>query len=216
MAWTIVHGGGDLLKWNGLEGDLISLPYLMGPNGECSIGEASMGLCLVDSLTIGMQEAFDACHGEERTLVDGRWAFLLYSQRHTNPGVFNRRERRAMRTLSGFELCVVESRSGVVRHSAYVHDFAHGGGWSRLPYMPTDAIGAREFLRNRDAPEHGRRPSLLHWVRDHCRKRRKDDPDASVEVRQHLRGQRTCEYNGLQVRVSESVSDAIRNERRRP
>lgn len=89
------------------------------------------------------------------------------------------------------------------------------GLWFRIP---TDCVGAREFLRERDKPVGGgRRASLLHWVRAHARKQRADDATMH-DVQAYLRGSRICEWNGclVQVRESEWEREDLANRDRRP
>ena len=69
--------------------------------------------------------------------------------------------------------------------------------------FPTDAVGIRELLKDRDRPDSGRRSPLLHWVRSHVRKNR-SDPSVTHEVRRSLRGARIVDWHGFIVEVRES------------
>ena len=81
--------------------------------------------------------------------------------------------------------------------------------------LPTDARGARAMFRPRDVPDGAtRRPAPRHWVAEH-RRRRLDDPEAEVEVREHRRGATTFEWSGLRGAILPSPSDLRRAEARR-
>lgn len=64
----------------------------------------------------------------------------------------------------------------------------------------TDAAGAREMFKMRDVPAgKTRRSALLHWVAEHWRRR-----DASSDphlVRQHLRGTRVFQQDGMECSI---------------
>lgn len=75
----------------------------------------------------------------------------------------------------------------------------------------TDPEGVRALARMRDIPPgKQRRTALVHWVREHWRKKR--DPSASdlSSVREHLRGASEFTWNGLRGRIVPSVSDQER------
>jgi hypothetical protein len=77
--------------------------------------------------------------------------------------------------------------------------------------LRTDAIGAREIvnvLRAADSSA-GRRKSIVHWVSEHMRKRRRLDPSAAVQVAAHLRGVSGLNAGRYHVRVWPATS-AIR------
>lgn len=81
------------------------------------------------------------------------------------------------------------------------------GGFSHVR-IPTDPAGVLDFFRNRDAFPGERRRALLHWVKAHSRRARRDgDPN---EVRAHLRGARSFSWNGYQVAIEESSYDRDR------
>lgn len=71
--------------------------------------------------------------------------------------------------------------------------------------IPTDAVGVLEMLKDREKKSGARRLPLLHWVREHARKNRSSD-DAHL-VREHIRGQRRCEWRGYLVEIRESESE---------
>lgn len=75
----------------------------------------------------------------------------------------------------------------------------------------TDPIGVRELLRMRDVSEgRNRREALLHWVKEHWRKNRKDEA-IEHQVRQHLRGQEKCQWFGLECQIIPSKIDAAKD-----
>jgi hypothetical protein len=77
----------------------------------------------------------------------------------------------------------------------------------------TDPLGAREVFRLRDLPEgKARRTALRHWVRDHWRKKKRDDPESLVFVQEHLRGATLFTWNGLLCKVTPARYDLERLE----
>ena len=80
--------------------------------------------------------------------------------------------------------------------------------------LQTDAIGARAFV-NMLRKEHcqaGRRSALVHWVREHMRRRRADDRESTVLVNAHLRGQASVSMGAREARIWPS-SNAIERAR---
>lgn len=74
--------------------------------------------------------------------------------------------------------------------------------------IPTDPTGIRELFRLREVPEgRERRAALKHWVSAHWRKKR-DNPEDKVYVRQHLRGAETFDWLGLECTIYPS-QDAL-------
>lgn len=72
--------------------------------------------------------------------------------------------------------------------------------------------GAIECFRLRDIPNgKSRRAALLHWVNAHWRRSLSaaDEQSAVVEVRKHLRGQRSFSWNGLRCEIVPSPADEI-------
>lgn len=68
----------------------------------------------------------------------------------------------------------------------------------------TDPTGAREAFRLRDVPPgKKRRAALRNWVSSHMRKKR-NDPGAETEVRKHLRGATSFNWNGLKCTITPS------------
>lgn len=77
--------------------------------------------------------------------------------------------------------------------------------------LDTDAEGARAFLSLRDKGPTGRRDPLVHWVRQHYRRRRRASDEVSLSlVREHLRGKVMCAFGGLTCRVWPSRLDIER------
>jgi len=81
--------------------------------------------------------------------------------------------------------------------------------------LSTDAVGARMFtnMLRREHTGAGRRRALVHWVREHMRRRRADDVEASVLVNAHLRGQATVDMGLRHARIwpSKNAVDSARN-----
>lgn len=66
----------------------------------------------------------------------------------------------------------------------------------------SDPHGAREIFRLRDLPPgRERRAALRNWVSAHTRRKR-DDEDAKVWVKKHLRGITDFTWNGLRCRIN--------------
>ena len=75
----------------------------------------------------------------------------------------------------------------------------------------TSAEGVLDLLRNRDKPILGRRPALLHWVRDHVRTRTTETGEQVLsKVREHIRGGLQCQWRGMHVHIHPSKSDLTR------
>jgi hypothetical protein len=74
--------------------------------------------------------------------------------------------------------------------------------------VPTDPTGIRELFRKRESAG-GRRAPLVHWVADHYRKSRKDDEDARIFVRQHLRGKTRFEWGKYVVQVAIPTDETV-------
>ena len=77
--------------------------------------------------------------------------------------------------------------------------------------LPTDVVGADSLLRLRDVAESGRRKALVHWVRSHLRRRRRED--GTSLVREHLRGALTARVGHLHARIWPSTFDLERARR---
>lgn len=69
--------------------------------------------------------------------------------------------------------------------------------------LSTDAIGARAFVTmlGRERTAKGRRAALVHWVREHMRRRRRDDSAPTVKVRAHTRGVETVSAGRYHARI---------------
>lgn len=67
------------------------------------------------------------------------------------------------------------------------------------------AEGALALFNDRDKPEEGRRPALLHWVRRHWRKT--SDVATARAVRKHLRGITQVSWRGMDVSIIPSEFD---------
>jgi hypothetical protein len=109
------------------------------------------------------------------------------------------------------------TREGMLFHLLYAANraFCRRYEWSVLlsqdgaPAISfqTDPIGAREAFRLRDIPNGAsRRAALLHWVKEHWRKKRSDSAE-ETRVRAHLRGQEEFVWNGLHCRIKASQYD---------
>ena len=74
--------------------------------------------------------------------------------------------------------------------------------------LPTDYTGAVDYVdrMRREVSTTGRRKALIHWVRDHFRRRRAGD-DPSILVRKHLRGEVAVSMTGHHVRIWPSKAD---------
>lgn len=76
--------------------------------------------------------------------------------------------------------------------------------------LHTDAVGARDLLRDRDLPDGStRRAALRHWVSAHSRRLRPtpDDPDHRAFVRAHMRGATQTTWGGIRAVVRPSIRD---------
>ena len=72
-----------------------------------------------------------------------------------------------------------------------------------LPYVGffTDPTGVLQFLKFREKPDgKNRRDAVIHWVSEHWRKNR-NDPDAEINVRRHIRGSEVHRWHGMDVRI---------------
>ena len=64
--------------------------------------------------------------------------------------------------------------------------------------MTTDPVGMKEIFRLRDVPPgKKRRAALRTWISEHWRRKARQDKEASVFVKQHLRGAQIFDWNGL-------------------
>jgi hypothetical protein len=75
----------------------------------------------------------------------------------------------------------------------------------------TDPVGIREIFRLRDIPPgRARRLALLHWVREHWRKRRDRSANDRTFVQKHLSGAWSYSWNGLQCQIEPSEEEVER------
>lgn len=90
------------------------------------------------------------------------------------------------------ELCLSRDRTGVA--------------------LSTDAVGAKEFIKEvcRESGAVGRsREAIVHWVREHMRRSRKEGADPHL-VRAHLRGKQVLRAGDYHVRIYPSRQDIDR------
>ena len=83
-------------------------------------------------------------------------------------------------------------------------------GWDGCPGVrfPTDPTGAKEIFRLRDIPDgKKRRTAILHWVKEHYRKKRGIDARENIKIREHLRGGNVFRWNGLTCKIQPSVEE---------
>lgn len=109
---------------------------------------------------------------------------------------------------------LVSLRLSLGIHFARDYDWCVHLGYAGCPTInfPTDPTGVLEVFRLRDLPEgKKRRDALLHWVREHWRRRR-SDPTAFAKVKEHLRGKTTFVWNGLQCLIKPAPFDLRRLE----
>lgn len=98
------------------------------------------------------------------------------------------------------------------RHFNWSVGFRVNGGPQLI--LDCSPVTVRDLLCLRDVPEgKKRRDALLHVVSRHCRRPAADElAEATIEVREHLRGSRTAEFGELQFEVRESEEDRERIE----
>jgi hypothetical protein len=73
--------------------------------------------------------------------------------------------------------------------------------------LPTDPSGIRAMFKDRDVPSGmPRRQALLHWVRAHFRRNRRD-PDDLAWIRKHLRGAWSFSWQGMSCVIHPSAYD---------
>jgi hypothetical protein len=112
----------------------------------------------------------------------------------------------------------VNSATGLLRVSAglalrrhYLWSVLLGEGDGPRARFVTDPAGVREVFRLRDIPPgRARRAALLHWVRNHWRRRRDVSANDMTWVREHLRGARTYSWNGLRCEIVPAPADEDR------
>lgn len=83
-----------------------------------------------------------------------------------------------------------------------------GAGNGTSVSIPLSLPQLREVLKDRDKPESGgRRPSLIHLVRQHQRKMEDGD---EIRIREHLRGKIECHWRGWDIVLRPSDYDSDR------
>ncbi len=106
-------------------------------------------------------------------------------------------ENELVNVQMAFSLCATE----------YL-DWTVAIGYEGVPSVvfTTDPLGVREIFRLRDLPPGKmRRAALLHWVRGHWRKRRKDPGEVKVE--EYMRGSQVFTWNGLRCEIRPSQEE---------
>lgn len=112
------------------------------------------------------------------------------------------------RTVDEQSLHAVQSLGGFMLRRRYYWSVLIGEGHGPRARFITDIAGMREVFRLRDIPPgRARRAALLHWVREHWRKRRLPGANDRHFVRQHLRGVWSYQWNGLHCQIEPSVED---------
>lgn len=160
------------------------------PDGEDAYG-ARMAVGWINQRWV---ECSDTGHSRERAATE--WREYLGEQIADYDA--------AARVCHGFALTRRYDHTAHIRRDGYGITF------------PIDYQAARELFRLREKPETAsRRSALRHWVRDHWRQKR-DDPDAEIYVRKHLRsGRFVFEWNGYECEFRQSRFDEDSNERLR-
>lgn len=98
--------------------------------------------------------------------------------------------------------------AGLALRRRYLWSVMLGEGDGPRARFMTDPIGVRESFRLRDIPPGKmRRAALLHWVREHWRKRREPTANDRSWVRQHLRGAWSYSWNGLRCTIEPAPAD---------
>jgi len=101
-----------------------------------------------------------------------------------------------------------------LRHRYNWNVFLGEGNSPRARFL-TDSTGVKEVFRLRDIPPgRKRRAALLHWVKEHWRKRRQDSELDKIMVREHMRGAEQYVWNGLRCEIVPSQEDLERAGRR--
>ena len=97
---------------------------------------------------------------------------------------------------------------GLMLRKRYLWSVLIGEGSGPRARLFTDVVGMREIFRLRDIPPgKARRAALLHWVREHWRKRRDPSANDRAWVKAHIRGVWSYQWNGLLCQIVPSESD---------
>lgn len=116
--------------------------------------------------------------------------------------------------------CYDEGLDGVVQIASSIQFNRHYEWHVALGYedgptltFPTTPTGSREVFRLRDIPNgKSRRSALQNWVTEHWRRPAPvDENDATILVREHLRGALKFTWNGLRCTITPSQYDVNRN-----
>jgi hypothetical protein len=105
--------------------------------------------------------------------------------------------------------CCIATMVGLKRRYEWGVEVGMRNGPSVI--FTTDPTGCRALFRDRERGESGRRDALKTWVTDHWRQLR-HDPDLETYVREHLRGNLTFEWRGLECRIHVPSFEIERNE----
>jgi hypothetical protein len=160
-------------------------PYLLFPTG------AVAAPCLLTGMRLD---------------VPGDWVMA------PNPGWFGDEQKDVEFMANVTERC--RMAAGLALRRRYLWSVLLGEGTGPRVRFITDPIGVREVFRLRDLPPgKQRRDALLHWVRQHWRKRRKAGADDLAAVREYLRGAVSYNWNGLRCQIEPSTYDAERARR---
>jgi hypothetical protein len=106
---------------------------------------------------------------------------------------------------------IAQLAGGLALRRHYLWSVMIGEGDGPRARFVTDPSGVREVFRLRDIPPgKARRAALLHWVRQHWRKRREESANDRSWVREHLRGATGYTWNGLHCCIQPAAADLAR------
>lgn len=195
-----------LKEWRGklmsMTPKMIEISFLVSePNGrqisvKLPYGLTKAGpLCLRTSISAGSPSGA----GDNTYAIHPTWFGGAKVQRDDDMGI-----DRLMRISAGIAL-----------RRQYLWSVLIGEGDGPRARFVTDAIGVREAFRFRDIPPgEARRKALLHWVRSHWRKRRYIGAADKSWIKEHLRGQWSYVWNGLQCHIEPSLDDMEKTARK--
>jgi hypothetical protein len=164
------------------------------PNGKAETIRTPYAI-LADGHVISPMRATGGGHGMNSPTanyqIDAAW--FGYRQGHTAGGD----DHRAIAMIGGMML-----------RKRYLWSVLIGEGKGPRARLFTDIVGMREIFRLRDIPPgKARRAALLHWVREHWRKRRDPTANDRAWVKAHIRGVWSYQWNGLLCQIVPSESD---------
>lgn len=117
-------------------------------------------------------------------------------------------ERSAQDQLGEDEKHVALMAAGMSLRRHYNWSVLLGEGKGPRARFITDVQGIKEVFRLRDLPAgRQRRAALLHWVREHWRKRRDRTANDRVLVQKHLSGTWSFVWNDLRCQIEPSADD---------